>query len=148
MTGHMIERSQPWVNGSNEPMTLYNSDNFLFGYLMHASLLVNLMVKWVVEFLFWVGYMLSPIEWLIGCGNYSDHHGVHQRNPYGGPEGSNKLTIHVRSGCGAPPLQRDPPPSQRLWYSNSEPANGRKLFSGNHQYHLISSAFFFMKLLQ
>uniref|UniRef100_M8CH34 WUSCHEL-related homeobox 6 n=1 Tax=Aegilops tauschii TaxID=37682 RepID=M8CH34_AEGTA len=75
----------------------------------------------------------------------SDDHGVHQRSPNGGPEGSNRLASHVWPGRGAPPLHRDPPPSQRLWHSDSEPANGRKLFSGNHPYRL-SSPFFFMKL--
>jgi hypothetical protein len=87
-------------------------------------------------------YMLSLIDWLIACANSSDDHGVHQWSPNGGPEGSNRLASHVRPGCGAPPLHWGRPPSQRLWHSNSEPANGRKLFSGNHPYHLSSSFFF------
>jgi hypothetical protein len=89
--------------------------------------------------------MLSLIDWLIACANSSDDHGVHQWSPNGGPEGSNRLASHVWPGCGAPPLHWGRPPSQRLWHSNSESANGRKLFSGNHPYHL-SSAFFFIKL--
>jgi hypothetical protein len=145
MPGHMIERSQPWVNGSTEPMAFIIQVKICLPSLcMHLYFLI-LVVKWAVEFVFWVGYMLSLIDWLIACANSSDDHGVHQWSPNGGPEGSNRLASHVWPGCGAPPLHWGRPPSQRLWQSNSESANGRKLFSGNHPYHL-SSAFFFIKL--
>ncbi|KAL5652895.1 hypothetical protein ACJX0J_038353, partial [Zea mays] len=57
-----------------------------------------------------------------------DDHGVHQWSSNGGSQWSNRHASHFRPGRAARPFHRGPPPSRRLWNSNAELADGRKLF--------------------